>query len=143
MSRHPISALSLTDFRNFLGSETGGESVLVPRGGAGCEAARTPHHLIAQHPKSLKKVSTQNLIFFPKNRFVFSIFLSGKWKNGSIKIARSLGVRDDDGKPKKVSGQKTGKWFSHPAKGDLKCWKVIRKWFTILLLIRVPLGLFL
>ena len=64
-------------------------------------------------------------------------------ENGSIKIARSLGVRDDDGKPKKVSGQKTGKWFSHPAKGDLKCWKVIRKWFTILLLIRVPLGLFL
>ena len=52
-------------------------------------------------------------------------------ENGSIKIARSLGVRDDDGKPKKVSGQKTGKWFSHPAKGDLKCWKVIRKWFTI------------
>ena len=26
MSRHPISALSLTHFRNFLGSETGGES---------------------------------------------------------------------------------------------------------------------
>ena len=76
---------------------------------------------------------------FPKSFFVtlrIGLYFPFSYlENGSIKIARSLGVRDDDGKPKKVSGQKTGKWFSHPAKGDLKCWKVIRKWFTILLLI--------
>ena len=87
-------------------------------------------------------MSSLHAAAFPSSRKAFKVaflriglyFPFSYLENGSIKIARSLGVRDDDGKPKKVSGQKTGKWFSHPAKGDLKCWKVIRKWFTILLL---------
>ena len=50
-------------------------------------------------------------------------------ENGSIKIARSLGVRVAGGKPKWSLWWITGKWLSHIFNRGLKHWKMIGKWF--------------